>query len=81
MSLAKGAEFPHAQTKTSNLSKLLSDHQNKQKVLRQEIKNRVECLASNVLNEYFERKPYRASKGDFSQFATPELTRALRTTN
>ncbi|XP_037036210.1 dynactin subunit 1 isoform X2 [Bradysia coprophila] len=78
MSLAKGAEFPGAQTKTSNISKLLSDHQNKQKILRQEIKNRVEHLASNVLDEYFQRKPYRATNGDFSKFATPELTRALR---
>lgn len=78
MSLAKGAEFPGAQTKNSNVSKLLNDHQNKQKILRQEIKNRVENLASNVLDEYFQRKPYRATNGDFSKFATPELTRALR---
>lgn len=78
MSLAKGAEFPNAPSKNSNISKLLSDHQSKQKILRQEIKSRVDNLASNVLNEYFQRKPYRASKGDFSQFATPELSRALR---
>lgn len=78
MSLAKGAEFPNSQTNKSNISKLLSDHQSKQKILRQEIKNRVENLASNVMNEYFLRKPYRATKGDFSQFATPEVSRALR---
>lgn len=81
MSLARGSEFPTTTTAHPNMSKLLSDHQARQRLARQEIKARVEGLASNVLNEYLQRKPYRAAKGDFSQFPTVELSRALKAGN
>lgn len=81
MSLAKGAGFPVAQTAHPNFSKLLSDHRVKQQHVRQEIQSRVEALASTVLNEYLQRKPFRAAKADFAQFPTVELSRALKATH
>lgn len=80
MSLAKGAEFPHANTKTANVSKLLRDHQNKQRQMREEIKTRVEHLTAEIVGEYLQRKPHRVVKGDFAKFPTVELTRALKAT-
>lgn len=38
MSLVKGAEIPKANTKTADISKLLRDHENKQRQLRADIK-------------------------------------------
>lgn len=78
MSLAKGSEYPVANTQHANMSRLLADHQLKQKQARQEIQARVETLASTVLNEYLQRKPHRAAKGDFAQFPSVELSRSLK---
>lgn len=38
MSLVNGAEIPKANTKTADISKLLRDHENKQRQLRSDIK-------------------------------------------
>lgn len=38
MSLVKGAEIPKANTKTADISKLMRDHENKQRQLRANIK-------------------------------------------
>lgn len=80
MSLARGS-VPQTTTGHPNMTKLLNDHQARQRLARQEITARVESLASNVLNEYLQRKPYRAAKADFSQFPTVELSRALKAGN
>lgn len=76
MSLVKGAEFPTGNGGTiSNVHKLLQDHKSKQKLARQEIKSKAENLASEILDEYLQRKPFRAVKGDFSKFPSNELSR------
>lgn len=80
MSLAKGAEFPHANTASANVPKLLRDHQNKQRQMREEIKARVEHLSAEIVTEYLQRKPHRVVKGDFAKFPTTELTRAIKAT-
>lgn len=48
MSLAKGAEFPQANTKASNIPKVLHDHQNKQIQMREEIMVRtiITCIVT-----------------------------------
>lgn len=79
MSLARGAQFPQANTASANVSKLLHDQRNKQRQIREEIKMRVEHLTTDIVNEYLQRKPHRVAKGDFAKFPTVELTRALRT--
>lgn len=38
MSLAKGSEFPSAKTAHANVTKLLQDHENKQRLIREQIK-------------------------------------------
>lgn len=78
LSLAKGAEFPHANTALANVPKLLRDHQNQQRQMREEIRARVQHLSAEIVTEYLQRKPHRVVKGDFAQFPTVELTRALK---
>jgi len=73
MSLAKSAEVPASNTKFGCFTKLVQDHKNKQHKIREEIKAKAEILASEVVNEYLERKPYRSSIG-FAKFPTAELT-------
>lgn len=75
MSLVKGGEIPKAKTKHANLSKLIMDKQEHQKQLRQEVKSKVETLAAEIVNEYIQRKPFRANKGDFAQFPSKELSK------
>lgn len=75
MSLVKGAEFPKGNGPNCNVHKLLQDHKLKQKLARQEIKSKAENLAAEILDEYLQRKPYRAVKGDFSKFPSNELSR------
>jgi len=77
MSLVKGAEFPAAKTAHANIEKLLQDHENKQRIVQQDIKRRADNIAVEIMNEYLQRKPYRSVKGDFSQFPSNELTKAL----
>ena len=78
MSLAKGAEYPAIKSTHANITKQITDHQMKQKLLRLEIQGRVEALAADVVNEYLHRKPHRATKGELAKFPTNELTRALK---
>lgn len=75
MSLVKGAEFPTGNGPNCNIHKLLEDHKFKQKLARKEIKSKAENLAAEILDEYLQRKPYRAVKGDFSKFPSNELSR------
>lgn len=75
MSLVKGAECPTSNTKHSNFTKLMQDHQNKQQKIRNEIKNRAESLANEIVHEYLDRKPFRSTQGDFVKFPTTELTK------
>lgn len=78
MSLAKGAAFPAANTSQASTVKILRDQRNKQRQMREEIKARVEHLTSEVVNEYFLRKPHRTTPGEFAQFPTTELARAMK---
>lgn len=78
MSLATGAEFPQANTAHANMAKLLHDHGVRQQRKRQEIKERIGTLASSVMTEYLERKPFRAAAADCPLFPSVELARALR---
>lgn len=77
MSLLKGGEIPKSNTQHANLSKLIETKQHQQKKIRNQIKNKVDSLAAEVVYEYIQRKPYRASKGDFTEFPSRELVRAL----
>ncbi|XP_037922936.1 dynactin subunit 1 isoform X4 [Hermetia illucens] len=78
MSMARGSSFPTPKSPQGNTIKLIQEHQNKQRMLREEIKIKANQLAAEVLNEYLERKPHRATQGDFMKFPNVELTRALR---
>lgn len=75
MSLVKGAEIPQSKTVHANIPKLLRDHDNRQRKIRQDIQHKVESIASEIMEEYLDRKPHRATKGDFSHFPTIETTR------
>uniref|UniRef100_A0A336KRA6 Dynactin subunit 1 n=1 Tax=Culicoides sonorensis TaxID=179676 RepID=A0A336KRA6_CULSO len=77
MSLVKGGEIPKSKTKHANLSKLITDKQEQQKHLREEVKSKAETLAAEIVHEYIQRKPFRSNKGDFAQFPSNELTKAL----
>lgn len=75
MSLVKGGEIPKSKTKHANLSKLITDKQEQQKLLRKEVKSKAENLAAEIVHEYIQRKPFRANKGDFAQFPSNELSK------
>lgn len=76
MSLVKGSEVPASNTKHGNLSKMIQDHKNRQQKIRNEIHTKAEMLASEVVQEYLERKPYRSTLG-FSKFPSPDLVRQM----
>jgi dynactin 1 len=78
MSLVRGSEMPSSNTTRANLPKLINDQHNKQKILRGEIKMKAESLASEIIGEYLDRKPYRSVKGDFSKFPSNEVSRAFK---
>lgn len=79
MSLAKGADYSVNKTSnTSMIAKKITDHENKLKLLRNEIKRRAENAVAEVVDEYLERKPYRSVKGDFSKFPSAELIKTLK---
>lgn len=78
LSMVRGATFPTSNTKHANIYKMLKDQEVKQKTLQSEIQVKAAQVASDVLNEYLERKPHRASKGYFSQFPSVELTKAFK---
>lgn len=75
MSILKGGEIPKPKTAHGNLSKLIVDKHEQQKQLKEQIKLKAEGLAAEIVHEYILRKPYRASKGDFTQFPSTELSR------
>ncbi|CAO1413154.1 unnamed protein product [Diamesa hyperborea] len=79
MSLVKGSEVPSSNTKHGNFGKLIQDHQNRQHQIRNKIKEKAESLASEVVSEYLDRKPYRSTKG-FTKFPSSELTQAFNAT-
>lgn len=76
MSLVKGSEIPTSNTKHGNLCKMIQDHKNRQQQIRHEIQTKAEMLASEVVQEYLDRKPYRSTAG-FTKFATPDLVRQM----
>lgn len=76
MSLVKGSEVPASNTKHGNLSKMIQDHKNRQQQIRGEIQTKAELLASEVVQEYLDRKPYRSTIG-FSKFPNPDLVRTM----
>lgn len=76
MSLVKGSEVPASNTNHGNLTKLIQDHNNRQQKIRNEIKTKAELLASEVVQEYLERKPYRSTLG-FTKFPSPDLVRQM----
>lgn len=77
MSMVKGSEVPASNTEHGNLSKLIQDHKNRHKQLRNQIQNKAESLASEVVQEYLARKPYRSTQG-FTKFPSPELVRQMK---
>lgn len=79
MSLATGVAYPEAKPNISNFTKMIHDQENRHKVMRMEIKARAESLAADIVGEYLQRKPHRSAHGDFSQFPSVELARAMRT--
>lgn len=76
MSLVKGSEVPTANTKHANFTKLIQDHKNRQQKIRNEIINKAEMIASEVVQEYLERKPHRSTLG-FAKFPTNDLVRQM----
>lgn len=76
MSLVKGSEVPSSNTRHGNLSKMIQDHKNRQHQIRNEIKTKAEMIASEVVQEYLDRKPYRSTIG-FSKFPSPDLVRTM----
>lgn len=77
LSMARGGTFPSTNAKHVNVKKLLQEQEVQRRVLRTEIKVKAAQAASDVLSEYLDRKPHRASKGDFYKFPTVELKKAL----
>lgn len=78
MSLATGVTYSDTKSNAINFTKMINDQENRHKAMRNEIKERAECLAADIVGEYLQRKPHRAAHGDFSQFPTVELAKALR---
>jgi hypothetical protein len=76
MSLVKGSEVPASNTKHGNLCKLIQDHKNRQHKIRNEIQNKAEMLASEIVQEYLDRKPWRSTQG-FTKYPTPDLVRKM----
>lgn len=76
MSLVKGSEVPATNTKHANFTKLIQDHKNRQLKIRNEIINKAEMIASEVVQEYLERKPHRSTLG-FAKFPTADLVRQM----
>lgn len=76
MSLVKGSEVPASNTNHGNLTKLIQDHKNRQQKIRNEIQTKAELLASEVVQEYLDRKPYRSTMG-FTKFPSPDLVRQM----
>jgi hypothetical protein len=76
MSLVKGSEVPSSNTKHGNLSKLIQDHKNRQQQIRNDIQNKAEMLASEIVQEYLDRKPWRSTQG-FTKYPTPDLVRQM----
>lgn len=77
MSLVKGSEVPTSNTKHGNLPKLILDHKNRQRQIRNEIQQKAEMLASEVVQEYLARKPYRSTEG-FTKFPSPDLVKQMQ---
>lgn len=77
LSMARGATFPSTNSKHANVKKLLQDQDLHQRIVRDEIQVKAAQAASDVLSEYLDRKPHRATKGDFHIFPTVELKKAL----
>ncbi|XP_055637858.1 dynactin subunit 1 isoform X2 [Toxorhynchites rutilus septentrionalis] len=78
MSLVKGAEIPTTRTQHGNVSKSIIDYENEQRRNQQQIKSKAEKLAYEVMNEYLNRKPHRATHGDFAVFPSTELAMAFK---
>lgn len=76
MSLVKGSEVPASNSKHSNFTKLIQDHKNRQQKIRNEIINKAEMIASEVVQEYLERKPHRSTIG-FAKFPTIDLVHQM----
>lgn len=76
MSLVKGSEVPASNTKHGSFTKLIQDHKNRQQQIRHDIQNKAEMLASEIVQEYLDRKPYRSSVG-FTKFPSPDLVRQM----
>lgn len=76
MAMVKGSEMPSSNTNHGNLTKLIQDHKNRQQKIRHEIQTKAEILASEVVQEYLDRKPYRSTTG-FSKFPSPDLVRQM----
>lgn len=76
MAMVKGSEMPSSNTSHGNLTKLIQDHKNRQQKIRHEIQTKAEILASEVVQEYLDRKPYRSTTG-FSKFPSPDLVRQM----
>lgn len=76
MSLVKAADVPAANTKHANFAKLVQDAKNRQQKIRNEIKNQAEMVASEIVQEYLDRKPHRSTSG-FAKFPTADLVRNM----
>lgn len=78
LSMARGATYPKTNTKQPNIYKLLQDQEVNRRLVQNDIQIKAAQVASDVLNEYLERKPHRSRTGDFAQFPTPELKTAFQ---
>lgn len=77
LSMARGATFPSTTAKHPNWKRLLQEQEVQKRVLRAGIQVKAAEAASDVLNEYLDRKPHRASKGDFYKFPSVALKKAM----
>lgn len=77
LSMARGGTFPRIDCQWTDMKRLLQKHKAHQKLMRDEIQMQAEHAASEVLGEYLERKPHRATQGDFHKFPTVVLKKAL----
>lgn len=77
MSLVKGSEVPSSNTNHANLTKLIQDHKNRQQKIRNEIHTKAELLASEVVQEYLDRKPYRGINSVYTKFPSADLVRQM----
>ncbi|XP_055613373.1 dynactin subunit 1 isoform X2 [Uranotaenia lowii] len=78
MSLVRGAEIPSTKFARGNVSACIVDHDNKQRQQQREIKTKAERLVCEIMEEYLQRKPHRAARGDFAMFPSAELATAFK---